>query len=195
MNIQQQNLISHTANKLIAGSVCILPTDTIYGLCCIGNNHQAIERIYQIKNRPKTKTFAVLVSDFDMLRKFCIISGWQFDLIEKHRKNGFSFICQAKDNELSHIRLNNKICIRMIENNFIEKITKEVNFPIVATSCNISGEKEAFLFSDIQKDILHNVDCCIEKDSSVIFKSASTIIDITDEKIQIIRQGIGKINI
>ena len=54
------------ASRIIdAGGLVVVPTDTVYGVACDPRNEAAVERIYQIKNRPKFKALQVLLASMD----------------------------------------------------------------------------------------------------------------------------------
>ena len=48
-------------NHLIEGNVLLYPTDTIWGLGCDASNADAVDKIFEIKQRPKEKSLIVLV--------------------------------------------------------------------------------------------------------------------------------------
>lgn len=45
---------------LAAGGVALIPTDTVYGLACDPDNAAAMEKIYELKQRPPLKPSAVM---------------------------------------------------------------------------------------------------------------------------------------
>ena len=45
------------------GGILIFPTDTVYGIGCICNIEQAIDRIYNLKNRDRRKPLILFISD------------------------------------------------------------------------------------------------------------------------------------
>ena len=47
------------------GELIVIPTDTVYGVACDPRNAKAIERIYQIKRRPRFKALQVLMASVD----------------------------------------------------------------------------------------------------------------------------------
>src|SRR5712692_8992233 len=47
------------------GGVLVLPTDTVYGLAARADRPAAIERMYELKGRPQTKPFQVLVAGIE----------------------------------------------------------------------------------------------------------------------------------
>ena len=45
------------------GGIILYPTDTIWGIGCDATNAKAVERIFQLKNRPDEKAMIVLVAE------------------------------------------------------------------------------------------------------------------------------------
>ena len=140
------------ADYLLKGKVIVYPTDTIYGLGCLATDEKAIERIYKIKQRDKSKPLLILASSFNMVKKYCFLSTEQ----EKFLKNKWSACAKAtagkpwpvsvilKSKNLLPRELTggkNSIAVRLPKNKFLIKIIKGVGKPIVSTSVNISGRK------------------------------------------------------
>ena len=59
--------INLAVTALKKGETLLYPTDTIYGLGCDASNYDAVEKIYEIKKRDKSKSLLVLVDSFQML--------------------------------------------------------------------------------------------------------------------------------
>ena len=57
---------------LQSGGVILYPTDTIWGLGCDATNMNAIQKIYNIKQRKESKSLITLVSDKNMLKKLTV---------------------------------------------------------------------------------------------------------------------------
>jgi len=51
------------AAELKAGKVAAIPTDTVYGIAALMKNPKAIEKIYNIKKRPRNKPLIIFVKD------------------------------------------------------------------------------------------------------------------------------------
>ncbi len=56
--------------SLEAGGVILCPTDTIWGLSCDATNSTAVEKIFEIKQRPKEKSVIVLMASEEMLAEY-----------------------------------------------------------------------------------------------------------------------------
>lgn len=171
--------------------VGIIPTDTVYGLVCVADDKASIDKIYKIKNRAKTKQVPVIVQNINMLKNIAEINEEDEDFIKTYQSQGFSFLVKLKDSKYQHLSLNEKISVRIVSNRHIHDLFQNNNKPIVATSLNLSGEKDIFQSNKIPYDIIKQVDFCSPDDSCVKFKTFSTVIDI--ETKEIVRQGAGKL--
>lgn len=136
--------ISFIVSYFKHSKVIVYPTDTIYGLGCLATNKKAIKIIFKIKGREKGKPLLILVSNFNMLKKYCRISKEQ----EKHLKRTWksakatSVILRKKRNLPSELTGGQKtIAVRLPKSKFLLKILSGVGQPIVSTSLNKSGEK------------------------------------------------------
>ena len=68
---------------LLAGGLCILPTDTIYGIHCRAFDKEAVERVYKLKGRNYSKPFIVLIPDIYALQAFNFSHSYLDTLKEK----------------------------------------------------------------------------------------------------------------
>ncbi len=81
----------------------------------------------------------------------------------------------------------NSIGVRMPNNYSVKSILNKINYPVVATSVNISGEKAISKGNEIDKLILNQVDFFVN-DDKICNGSPSTIIDVRFENKNIIRK-------
>ncbi|MFM2225133.1 MAG: hypothetical protein RJA07_1335 [Bacteroidota bacterium] len=178
-------------SKLIEdGKTILYPTDTIWGLGCDALNTNAVERIFEIKNRPANKSCIVLMKDEAMLQQYVQqIPEIYFELKAKATKpTTFIFksngilkypICSA----------DNTIAIRIPKDEFCEAVLHNINVPLLSTSANVSGEVSPQNFAAIQSIITQKVDYVVHyKQDDEIEKMASAIIDISTTEVKIIRE-------
>lgn len=173
--------------KLREGEVGVILSDTIYGLSCSINNPLAIDKIYRIKNRPKTKFFVLLISDFLMLRKYFLISKEQESFLKNIWLNNktppTTFILEPRKDfmEKIHIKKYSGLAVRLPKDDFLIKIIKSLACPLVSTSCNISGQRELnnlreiislFKFNRYKPDFIVNYNKAKSR------RKSSTIMDI-----------------
>lgn len=62
-------VLRETVNVLQSGCVVAVPTDTIYGIACLAQNSEAIQRIYEIKGRNTDKPLAISVGNVEDIYK------------------------------------------------------------------------------------------------------------------------------
>ena len=192
MRLIQKNKknIKEIVTALKNGAVLILPTDTIYGLVCDAVNDQSVKKIFKIKNRAKQKSLPIFVSGIKQAKKFATINKNQEAFLKENWPGAMTVILKAKKGLSSLVYKNYTIGLRAPNYEFLSLILKEFKKPLAQTSANVSGLMattkikevlEQFDQRDIQPDIVI--------DAGDLPKSQpSTIIDITGDKIKILRK-------
>lgn len=121
------------------GDLIIFPTETLYGLGCDATNSAAIKKIYLAKNRPKGKSFPILIRDFRMLSKYAFFNKEQKQIIANAKKP-VNFILKAKN--LPRLAIyKGTAAFRISFHVWIKKLFQYLDKPLIATSANLSGKK------------------------------------------------------
>lgn len=172
------------------GGTILYPTDTIWGIGCDAFNLKAVHEIFEIKRRPKTKPFILLVSDVKMLKEYInelhprietLLQYYERPLtvIYKHNQNLPKFLL-AKDSS---------VAIRVTNDPFCQQIIHDLGKPIVSTSANLSGQDIPSKFDEIDPSIINNVDYVVNyKRHQSQLSNPSVIIAYDEEgEIQFLR--------
>ena len=176
------NLIINIKN----GKIVSFPTETVYALSCDANNKSAINKIYEIKNRDKSKLCSIFV-DIEDIENYVYFDNKDF--VYNNLLQGNTIIFNKKNNILPLIN-SNTLGIRYPKHNFTRQLLKKLEIPVIATSVNISGEKPLTNYNGIKnnfKNIDYIVDNSLLKDSIIIGKP-SKIISIVDNDVKVIRE-------
>lgn len=179
--------IKVAAKSIETGGIVVYPTDTVYGIGCDPYNSDAINRIYEIKKRDKTKLFPILGYSKQVLENIVEFNEMANTIAKKFWPGQLTIILPIKDEKL-HGDTNNveSIGVRVPNNQCVLSLLKECKL-IIGTSANISG-KEAI--TDPNKFDEFNQDFDIFLDGGKIKSSgASTIIEIKNDELKIIRKG------
>ena len=173
---------------ILNGGVVILPTETVYGLCCLANNTSAVNKIYTIKQRNFDKPMSILAYSIEQIMAFADVCEEAKSIL----KTGATAVLKTTDIScFSKAIFGNTnggtIGVRIPQNDEILSILKQIYIPIVATSVNISGEKAIYIASDIDEVILSKVDFIARRDE-ICCGVPSQIIDFTSDKIRFIRK-------
>lgn len=182
------------AEAMAEGKTAILPTCTIYGLSCAYNNKTALDRIYEIKQRPKVMPFIVLIADIadiDILvdRKNAFAEA----LVEKYwlslNPQPLTIIFEKNKNLPDFITGGSgSIALRLEYLQIIKDVIK-ICGPIVSTSATVSGAGGSPVsIADIPGIIRNSVDIVTAVKENLA-GLASTIVDITRDIPVIVREG------
>jgi len=169
------------------GGIAVFPTDTVYGIGCNPYNKDAVEKIYEIKSRDISKPLPILAYSKEVAERIVCFDEFTKKIIEKFWPGPLTIILKLTDESLKKsLNVTEKIAIRVPNHQCTLELLKKCNF-LVGTSANISGHSSFTnpdeCFNNIQKyDIF--VDGGI-----ITSKAESTIIEIKNEEIKIIREG------
>ena len=145
------------------GGLILYPTDTIWGIGCDATNKDAVEKIYQLKNRPDEKSMIVLVSDEKTILSYVTQPDLSiFDYIKGLHKPTtviYEGAIRLAENLISR---DGSIAIRIVKDNFCRHLVKRFRKPIVSTSANISGYPPPGAFIDIDIAIKNGVDYIVQ---------------------------------
>ena len=169
------------------GGVIIFPTDTVYGVGCNPYDVNAVKKIYEIKSREKIKSLPVLASSIQIVKQISIIDEFTEKIIKKYWPGPLTLILKLKDKNLKKsLNLEDKIAVRIPNSECTLKLLNKCNL-LVGTSANISGDSS---FTDPQECMknVKNYDVFVDG-GTITSKGESTIIEIENEKIHIIREG------
>lgn len=176
-----QEEIDFAVECLKQGKIVALPTETVYGLAASSANKTAVEKLYQIKNRPKDKPFTLAISNIEKAEELAgNLSPLAYKLMHRFWPGPLTLLLKAKDAGICGLRIPN--------NNITLEIIKKLGAAIVFPSANISGQAPALTAEDILKELEGKVDLIIDSGKAELGKP-STIIDLTGDLPKITREG------
>ena len=183
--------IKEAVKKILEGEIVFIPTDTVYGIIASPYNDKAIKKIFSIKKRSANNSLILLCSNYKMAKKYAVFNKTANNLKKKFWPGPLTLILKKKSSlkiSKKWISKNNSIGIRIPDHSVPKKIINKCNFPIFCTSANISGKKSCRDIKDIVKNF-KNKKITIINDGKTKFGLDSTIIDVTKNKINILRNG------
>ena len=164
------------------------PTDTIWGIGCDATNHNAVNRVYEIKQREDSKSMLVLLENPNLILSYIDeMPDVAWDLIEFAEKPTTIIYDKAKNLPVNLIANDGSIGIRITKEPFTQQLIQRFRKPIVSTSANISGQPSPANFSEISEEIKSKVDYVVRyrqdektnpEPSSIIKLGSSGLIKI-----------------
>lgn len=177
----EEAYIQQAAKVITGGGSVIIPTDTVYGIAVDASNKKALDKLYEIKNRPKDKPFALLIADDQMAEELARgIPIAAYKLMRKFWPGPLTIILNAAQG--------GKVGLRMPDNRIALEIINQAKVPLACPSANISGHPAPVDFAQAIKDLDGLVDLAIDAGPAKVGVE-STIVDLTVEPLKIVRRG------
>ncbi len=186
-----QDAVKKAVFVLKKGGVIAFPTETSYGLGASIYAPEALERIYEIKKRPKDKPLLVIISSLEQLDQLAAETTPAAKIImERFWPGPVTLLFKARRGLHQALTGNTgKVGVRLSSNPWAKAIVSELGFPITATSCNLAGEPPANSPAEVKERLgEHAVDyvCPAGKTPGGL---PSTIVDTTTCPPTIVRPG------
>jgi len=176
-----EKLLKEAAEIIKSGGLVIIPTETVYGIAADSFNQKAIERLSEIKKRPKDKPFALAIDKIEEVGELASeVSVTAYKLIYKFWPGPLTIILKGINQP--------SVGLRMPDNQIALKVISEVGRAIALPSANLAGLPAPENFSSAIKDLNGLVDFAIDSGALKIGVE-STIVDLTAKIPQIVRLG------
>lgn len=153
-----QNDIDQCITFLKEGSLILYPTDTIWGIGCDATNEDAVKKLIELKQRPDSKSFVILVRDIDSIPLYAdTIPPAMLDYKARAGKPVTFILNNARNLASSVISTDGTVAIRIPEDDFCQALLAQYGNPVVSTSANLSGQPAPAVFPEIAETILQGV--------------------------------------
>jgi len=158
-----QSEIQNCVQALKRGHVILYPSDTIWGLGCDIENKSAVERVYEIKQRERSKPLILIVSSIAMLKKYINYIHPRVETLLTHHTKPLTIIYEASA-EVPPYLLNDKrtIGIRVAHDEFCQGVINAIKKPLISTSANIADQPSPENYEDISDEVKEMVDHSID---------------------------------
>lgn len=179
--------------KIQNGKVGVIPTDTLYGLVGSAFNKQAVERIYQIKDRSEDKPFIILISSLEDLKLFKIqVSDQTKKFLEKNWPNPVSVILECPHKDFTYLHRGTKsLAFRIPNYSKLLQLLQKTG-PLVAPSANPEGKPPAQAVKEARDYFGNKVDFYL--DGGKLTDQPSTLIKIQNNKVILLREGVFRLS-
>jgi len=170
------------------GGVIVYPTDTVYG---IGGNpflEDVVIRIKNIKQREE-KAMPILVSSLEKAKEIAYFNDLSLKIANTFWPGPLTIVLKTKVKFSPHLTGGrDSIGLRIPNHELALKIIEASGGALIGTSANISGRPPAISIEDLDEKIRSSVDLIIDGGKCYLGKP-STVIEVIDSKIKIIRIG------
>jgi tRNA threonylcarbamoyl adenosine modification protein (Sua5/YciO/YrdC/YwlC family) len=189
----QLRFINKAVDVLKAGGIIIFPTDTYYGLGCDIFNKEGIEQIFRIKNEVDNKLLSFICSDLKDISQYAKVSDYAYRTMKHLLPGPYTFILPAAKLVPKKLWSKRKtVGIRVPDHAVTIQIVKELGHPIVSTSTTTRKGEPVIDPFEIKNIFNSQVDLMLAS-NNISFKPSS-VIDLSGDEPEIIREGAGDVN-
>ena len=181
---------SEIRSHLQDGNTIVFPTETIYALGGNAWSAPLVERIFQVKQRPREKPLLLLINPM-LLPRFSIRASKQTEKLIRQFWPGPLTLIVPADQKLPHFLKSqgDTVAIRYSSSPIVQKLISLGRCPLIGTSANLSDEPENRRPCDVMHQLGDAVDLLIDGGESP-GSQPSTIIDLTKRPFRIVRHGL-----
>jgi len=193
INSQQpeSSLVTYVAEKIRAGEVLGMPTDTFYGLAADPFNLHAVDRVYDIKSRSRHKPLSLLIESVDQAADMAWPLPEIFYLLARRFWPGPLTIIVKADPKLPlKVTANTgNVALRVPSAEVALAIVRSAGLPITATSANLHGEMECTSAMEVRDQLGDRLSIIVDG-GQVPGVMPTTIVDLTgDGGWRVLRHG------
>lgn len=175
------------ADLLRSGGLIVAPTETRYGMLCRADNRDSLKRLYDTKGRPSFMPCSVFVNSMEQLSAWAVINKRAEKIAATFWPGSVTLVMESKADFPAPVISEGKIGIRFSPEPFLAELLQEIDFPVTATSANLSGKDELVGINDIAACFGDKIDLYLDGGDRT--GETSTVLDITADPPKLLREG------
>ena len=172
------------------GGIVAFPTDTVYGLGAWAGNQQAVERVYQVKERPQNIALPLLLAHTSQISEVAEPVPQIAWLLADNFLPGALTLVLSRANSVPDIVTAGgvTVAVRIPAHPVPVALVEGLGAPIIGTSANLSGKPSALTADDVYSQFGDKIDLVIDGGRCPGGRE-STIVDVTRETPVVLREG------
>jgi tRNA threonylcarbamoyl adenosine modification protein (Sua5/YciO/YrdC/YwlC family) len=190
----QPRLLRQAAQILHAGGVCAVPTDSSYALVCHLDDKAAVQALRRLREVDERHHLALLCRDLSELASYARVDNRQYRLLKLGTPGPYTFILEATKEvprRCSHPS-RRTIGLRVPDHRVTQALLAELGQPLLATTLIPPGETEPLNDPrEIRERFQKRVGAVL--DAGACPHAPTTVIDLTGDEPQLVRQGRGEL--
>ncbi|MFW0968257.1 MAG: L-threonylcarbamoyladenylate synthase [Thermacetogeniaceae bacterium] len=186
----EPELIKKAAEVINKGGLVAFPTETVYGLGADGLNSEAVNKIFQVKGRPRKNPLILHVSSLEQAKS--LSSSWPqaADILAKSFWPGpLTLILPRAEGIPDAVTAGlPTIALRYPSSGIALALIAASGVPIAAPSANLSGRPSPTRPEDVLSDLDGKIDMILDGGPAEVGVE-STILSLTEEQPVLLRPG------
>jgi len=191
----QPRLIRQVVDQLQEGAVIALPTDACYALACLPGDKAGADRVRRIRGVDETHHLTLLCRDLSELGEYAKVDNIAFRLMKGLIPGPYTFILPATrevPRRLQHPK-RRTIGMRVPDSPIVAALLAELGSPLMSATLQLPGDEHPLSEPwEIEERLGRTVDLVIDGGAGTL--EPSTVIDLTGEAPEVVRQGLGAVD-
>jgi L-threonylcarbamoyladenylate synthase len=190
VNSNTDAVLAKARKVLCTGGVIAFPTDTFYALGVNPFNVEAVNRLFELKNRESNKPLILLINSKTQLESLVKeINPAHSALMQRFWPGPLTLLFEPRSIIPKNVLAGSKkIAIRHPGNSIAVNLISALGQPITAPSANFSGEPPPVTAIQVQHSFGNKVDLILDG-GACQGGEPSTLIDAVETPVRIVRQG------
>ncbi len=186
----------HRAVSILAeGGVLAIPTDSGYAFACDLNHGKAIDRLYDLKQSPRSHPLSIILPDADGIGRYtAYVSSLAYRTLKRLLPGPYTFILEAGPEIPKRMHKKRKtIGIRVPMAEIPRRLADELGRPLVCTSVRTTDEdgEEVFVIDPVDIERRHGDRLDAVVDGGLGLANPTTVVDLTVQPFELLREGQG----
>jgi tRNA threonylcarbamoyl adenosine modification protein (Sua5/YciO/YrdC/YwlC family) len=189
----QPRILERAVQVLAAGGLVAFPTDTYYALGCDLFDKRAIERIYQLKQLPRSHELSFICCELSEVARYAILDNAAFRVLRRKTPGPFTFVLPATRlvPDLA-LRRQKTVGVRLPDSPIALELVRLLAHPIVSTSAATPEGETLIDAREIKERLGHGLDLVL--DGGYQQAEPSSVIDLTGPEPRVVRVGKGDVS-
>jgi len=195
----QGRQVHRAVTVLRDGGVLALPTDSGYAFACDLNCHKAIDRLYDLKQSPRSHPLSIILHEADQIGKYTgYVSTLAYRTLKRFLPGPYTFILEAGREIPKRMHKKRRtIGIRVPAAEIPRRLAEELGRPLVCASVRAEDEdgNEVFVIDPrlIEAHFAQRLDAVV--DGGLGIENPTTVVDLTSNPFEILREGQGSVDL